>query len=136
MTIPELAEVGQFAAELAGYLADSETRFTFVPPGADKIAASAPAPGSAPRRVSLGTIPDFARESGGVLLSGVVPGSPAEKAGLQKGDVLVEMDGVEVDNLGDFSGVLKSHQPGDEVEVVVLRGEERVRAKVALVERK
>ncbi|MCA9757843.1 MAG: M20/M25/M40 family metallo-hydrolase [Candidatus Eisenbacteria bacterium] len=136
VTIPELAEVGQFAAELAGYLADSETRFTFVPPGADKIAASAPAPGSAPRRVSLGTIPDFARESGGVLLSGVVPGSPAEKAGLQKGDVLVEMDGVEVDNLGDFSGVLKSHQPGDEVEVVVLRGEERVRAKVALVERK
>ncbi|MEZ4650245.1 MAG: M20/M25/M40 family metallo-hydrolase [Candidatus Eisenbacteria bacterium] len=136
VTVSELAEVGQFAAELAGYLADSETRLTFVPPGADKIAAAAPAPGSAPRRVSLGTIPDFARESGGVLLSGVVPGSPAEKAGLLKGDVLVEMDGVEVDNLGDFSGILKSHQPGDEVEVVVVRGEEKVRAKVALVERK
>ena len=132
----ELTELSEFVAELVAHLADKEERLSFVPPGAAQAEKMAPAAGSAPRRVSLGTIPDFARESGGVLLSGVIPESPAEKAGLRKGDVLVEMDGTPVDNLGDFSGILKSHQPGDEVSVVVLRGEEKIQAVVTLVERK
>jgi membrane-associated protease RseP (regulator of RpoE activity) len=132
----ELVEFSEFVAELVGHLADREDRLTYVPPGAAEAEKMAPAPGSAPRRVSLGTIPDFSRESGGVLLSGVMPESPADKAGLRKGDVLVEMDGTPVDNLGDFSGILKAHQPGDEVGVVVLRGEARITANVTLVERK
>lgn len=129
-----IVEIAAFAAELVAHLADGD-RLAFVPPGAAEAEKMA-APAGPPRRVSLGTIPDFARESGGVLLSGVMPGSPAEGAGLRAGDILVEMDGTPVDNLGDFTGILKAHAPGDEVEVVVVRGVETIRARVTLIERK
>lgn len=131
-----LSEIAAYVAELVVHLAGAEEPLTFVPPGAAAMEAAAPPPGSAPRRVSLGTIPDFARESGGVLLSGVVPGSPAEQVDLRQGDLLIEMGGAPVDNLGDFSEILKAYQPGDEVEVVVRRGEETLRKTVTLVERK
>ncbi|MCA9727680.1 MAG: M20/M25/M40 family metallo-hydrolase [Candidatus Eisenbacteria bacterium] len=128
-----LGETASFVVELAAFLADRETALSFVPPGAEKVAA--PAEGGQPRRVSLGTIPDFGKESGGVLLTGVMPGSPAEKAGLQKGDVVVSLDETPIDNLADLSNVLKAHQPGDEVLVVVLRDGAKVEQKVTLVER-
>jgi hypothetical protein len=129
----ELAETAAFVTELASFLADETAPLAFVPPGADRVAA--PAENPAPRRVSLGTIPDFARESGGVLLTGVMPGSPAEKAGLQKGDVVVALAGTPVDNLADFSAVLKAHQPGDEVVVEFQRDGKALQEKVTLVER-
>jgi hypothetical protein len=135
LNVADLSETVEFLTELVVFLAERDQRPTFVPPGAASVKPSQAAAGDAPRRVSLGTIPDFARESGGVLLSGVMPGSPAAEAGLEKGDILTSIGGIEVDNLGDFSGVLKSHQPGDEVEVIVTRGTEEIRKMVTLVER-
>lgn len=129
-----LSRVVDFTVELASYLGDREGMLSFVPPSAAH--AQPVAPSGPPRRVSLGTIPDFARESGGVLLSGVMPASPAEKAGLAKGDLLIELAEVPIDNLADMSAALKSHAPGDTVRVVVLRGAERIERRVALVERK
>jgi aminopeptidase N len=133
---PALAEIVGFTSELMTFLAGDQERLTFVPPGAERARPETAAAGSQPRRVSLGTIPDFARESGGVLLTGVMPGSPADQIGLQKGDVLVELGGVPVDNLADFSAALKEHEPGDSVEVVVLRNGAQVRKTALLVERK
>ena len=49
--------------------------------------------GRAGIRVFTGTIPDYATEVKGLLLSGVIGGGPAEQAGLQKGDVIVEIAG-------------------------------------------
>lgn len=124
-----------FACETAAFLADRETKLTFVPPGAEH-AAKQIAPAGPARRVSLGTIPDFSREAGGILLTGTVAGSPAEQAGLQKDDLITALDGEPVDNLGDFSAVLKRHQPGDTVEVAFRRGDQELRRRVGLVERK
>jgi hypothetical protein len=45
----------------------------------------------------LGTVPDFAPVDFGVRLSGVRAGSPAEQAGMQKGDVLIRFDGAEIE---------------------------------------
>ena len=46
-------------------------------------------------RLYLGTIPDYAQETkGGVLISGTSKNSPAEKAGLQAGDIIVELGGI------------------------------------------
>lgn len=135
LSLEGMATLTEFAAELGMFLGDRDQALTFVPPGATRTAPAQAEANAAPRRVSLGTIPDFGRESGGVLLSGVMPGSPAEKAGLQKGDLLIELDGIAVDNLTDFTAVLRSHAPGDEVEVVVQRGDEQIRERVTLAER-
>ncbi len=134
VNVEGLVEVIDFASDLAIFLADREEPLTFVPPGAANAKPQTSSGG--PRKVSLGTIPDFARESGGVLLSGVTPGSPAEKAGFQKGDVLVDLGGTPIDNLSDFTDALKGHQPGDEVAVTVKRGAESITKTVTLVERK
>jgi hypothetical protein len=74
----------------------------------------------------FGTIPDFGESPvPGVLLSGVREGSPAERAGLRGGDVVVEFAGVTVANLHDYTYALRKHRPGDEVQVVVIRDGER-----------
>jgi hypothetical protein len=74
----------------------------------------------------LGTVPDFAPVDFGVRLSGVRAGSPAEQAGMQKGDVLIRFDGEEIEDLYVFTDALRSHAPGDTVKVVVLREGEEV----------
>jgi len=131
-----LERVAGFTTELAIYLADREEPMDFVPPGADKAAASAPPSGGSGRRVSFGSIPDFNYTGEGVRVSGVIPGSPAEQAGLKEGDLLVEFAGVAVDDLRSFSGILKGLTPGEEVGVVFVRDGERHTATVKVVERK
>lgn len=81
-------------------------------------------------RVYVGSIPDYAAEVEGVKLSGVREGSPAEKAGIKAGDVIVKMAGRDVKNVYDYTYVLQELKPDQEVEVVVLRGTERVTLKL------
>lgn len=130
-----LGKIAEFTAELARYFADRDEPLTFVPPGAEEAAAATPPPGRG-RRVSFGSIPDFNHTGQGVLLSGVIPGSPAEKAGLKEGDLLVEFAGVTIDDLRAFSDVLKGLSPGDKADVVYVRYGERHTATVTVVERK
>jgi aminopeptidase YwaD len=73
------------------------------------------------RATWLGTLPDFTEEVTGYKLAGVFDGSPAARAGLQKGDVLVMLGGDPVEDLATFTRALRSHGPGDLVEVRVLR---------------
>ena len=106
-------------------------RLTVKPP--TQVATAGTRRGS---NVSLGTIPDMgATGVTGVRLSGVVPGSVAEKAGLKAGDVIVEFDGKPVKDLYEFSDVLYSKQPGDTVAVVYVRGAERATVSVVLARR-
>ena len=76
-------------------------------------------------RIFTGTIPDYSSDSKGLLLSGVIGGGPAEKAGLQKGDVIVEIAGQTIANIYDYTyalDVLKIDQPA---KVVYIRNGER-----------
>jgi membrane-associated protease RseP (regulator of RpoE activity) len=86
-------------------------------------------------RVYLGTIPDYAEEVKGVKLTGVREGSPAEKAGIRGGDVIVEFGGKQIDNVYDYTYALQEHKPGDTVTVVVLRDGQRVSMEVKLEHR-
>lgn len=132
-----MGEIVAFASETVRFLADRDRPLTFVPPGADKVGVpSAGAQPATPRRVSLGTIPDMTFQGEGVLISGVMPGSPAEQVGLQKGDRIVGVDGEKVSGLEDFSGILKGHKPGDAIRIRFIRDEQERTIEATLVERK
>jgi len=107
-----LVRVATVATEAINYLASTEKRL------AVNAATAAPAPSAAgSRKVSVGAIPDFAFQGPGLRLDGVVPGSPADKAGMKAGDVLTHIAGKEVSNLGGFNDVLKTLEPGAKVEL-------------------
>ncbi|MYJ67339.1 MAG: M28 family peptidase [Gemmatimonadetes bacterium] len=84
-------------------------------------------------RVRLGTIPDYSRESGGMAITAVREGGPAAEAGLQGGDIIVKFGPHEIDTVYDYMAALNEYDPGDEVEIVVLRGEERLSFTAVLV---
>jgi hypothetical protein len=83
----------------------------------------------------FGSIPDFGGPANGVRFSDVKDGSPAAKAGLKAGDVLVEFDGKPIQNLYDFTYALRAHKPGDNVPVKVLRDNKELRVQVLLTKR-
>jgi hypothetical protein len=76
-------------------------------------------------RIFTGTIPDYSTDVKGLLLSGVIGGGPAEQAGLQKGDVIVEIAGQTITNIYDYTYALEVLKIGEPVKVVYLRNGER-----------
>ncbi|NWG14283.1 MAG: PDZ domain-containing protein, partial [Acidobacteria bacterium] len=80
----------------------------------------------------FGSVPDMTADVKGVRFSDVRPGSPAAKAGLQGGDVMIRFAGKEVTGLQDFAYLLGGRKPGDVVEVVVLRNDQPVTVQVKL----
>jgi len=62
----------------------------------------------------------------------VIPGSAAEAAGLQPGDRIVRIGGRAVESFEDVATVIREHEPGDTLTVVVQRGDERVRVRARL----
>jgi hypothetical protein len=81
-------------------------------------------------RVSMGTIPDYGANVDGVRLSGVRDGGPAAAAGLRKGDVIVSLAGRPVHNLDDYMASFAVLEPGQEIDVQVMRDGETVDAKM------
>ena len=71
----------------------------------------------------------------GAVVTNVTEGSPAEDAGLETRDVIVEIAGDAIEEPGDVPEAIRRHQPGDEIEVIALRGDERVTVTATLVER-
>lgn len=97
------------------------------------LSAAAPEPAGDQRSygASLGTIPDYAAEGEtGVKLAGTRPEGPADRAGMQRGDVLVELSGHEIRDIYDFMYVLRQSKPGEVTTAVVERGGERVELEV------
>jgi Zn-dependent M28 family amino/carboxypeptidase len=126
------ARVVALAERTTRLIADRPERLTFV-----KSATTAPAASAREgSNVYLGTIPDMAQgETPGLRLTGVRTGSPAEQAGLMAGDIIVELGGKPVKDLYEYSDALYSHQPGEQVKIVVLRKNERVTLTVTLGKR-
>ncbi len=85
---------------------------------------------------SFGSIPDMAYEKGGVRFADIREDSPAYRAGIRGGDVLIEFDGRKIDNLYDFTYALRARKPGDTVTVVVLRQGKTISSEVVLEERR
>jgi S1-C subfamily serine protease len=71
----------------------------------------------------------------GVLVVGVTSGGPAARAGIQGGDVIVELGGKKVTGVTDLLDVLRSQQPGAQVQVVVRRASGSKTLSVTLADR-
>ena len=116
---PDLERTARYGAAVAARLIDEPA-----PP--DFVAVQRTAqPGRAMTRISTGTIPDYGAEIEGLRLSGVIAGGPAEQAGLQAGDVIVELAGVAVGNIYDYMGALDRLRADQPAQVVYLRDGER-----------
>ena len=99
---------------------------------------AAPAAGDASRGYGpyFGTIPDMTPRDFGLRITGVREGSPAERAGLQAGDVIVEFDGKAVADIYAYTYALRDKKPGDAVKVVVERAGARLTFNAVLGERR
>lgn len=82
------------------------------------------------QRESILKLPDDI--TSGVIITSVEVATPAEKAGLEKYDVIVEMDGKEISSTTDLTSALYSKKVGDTVEVTYYRGKDKKTAKVEL----
>ncbi len=61
-----------------------------------------------------------------VLIEKVMEGLPADKAGLKKWDIIIEVDGDEIDRPGMLGEILMESEPGDELEFVIVRGGKKI----------
>ncbi|MEH0819492.1 MULTISPECIES: trypsin-like peptidase domain-containing protein [unclassified Micromonospora] len=75
-----------------------------------------------------------AAEDGGALVAAVVPGSAAEKAGLQRGDVITRFGDKVVNDSNDLVGAVQAGKVGDRVEVTYKRNGAESKATVTLAE--
>jgi Zn-dependent M28 family amino/carboxypeptidase len=90
--------------------------------------------GEGVRRASLGVVPEYGGEEDGkgVVIGGTTSGTPAEKAGLRGGDVIVKVGERATGTLMELSTALASYKPGDRVKVVYRRGGQERTADVVL----
>ncbi len=82
--------------------------------------------------VTFGSVPAYDWTGDGLLINGTSAGSPAERAGLLGGDILLGMNDIEIGDIYDFVYALGVHKPGDVVEVRYLRGEQEERVMLTL----
>ena len=114
-----LEKVVRFTFKLAAELAQRGRGLTFGKTGGEPPPSREEKGGYG---AYFGSIPDFSESDvPGVRLSGVRPGSPAEKAGLRTGDTIVKLGGTNIRNLHDLLFALRSKRAGEEVEVEYLR---------------
>lgn len=128
---PGLHRVLRLVAGVLRRVADRDDAVTFV--RAERSSPPRARGGGRGYGPYFGMIPEFGGSDQGVRLGGVRAGSPAEKAGLQPGDLIVRFGGKAVKNLEDFVFVLRGKRAGDRVEVVYRRGTE-VRTTIAVLE--
>ena len=124
------ARVLEFVREIVYDLQDADKRPAYAAAKSD----------AATRRtgfsVSLGTIPSYADSTDGLKLEGVREGSPAQAAGLAAGDVIVKLAGRDVKNVYDYTQALSEMKAGQEYEVELLRGGQRLTLKIIPAARK
>jgi hypothetical protein len=114
---PGEAKVLEVVAGAIKRIADRAERPRFV-----RADTGGPQMASASFNVYLGTIPDYSATAEGVTLTGVREGSPAEKAGIRGGDIIVRFGGKAIKNIYDYTYALRDSRAGVPVDVTVRRG--------------
>jgi hypothetical protein len=132
---PGMVKVATVAKEAIEYLAARPEPLTATISAAEATPAQ-PAPGTVrERRASIGIVPDFAYTARGVRAEGIVPDSPAAKAALQAGDILLSVAGQPIDDMQAYSNVLKTLKVGELVTVEYRRGDAVMSVKMEIAAR-
>ncbi|HKJ01853.1 MAG TPA: M28 family peptidase [Longimicrobiales bacterium] len=115
--------IAELAADITRELAGTDRTVAMALTKVRQERPAAPAAGESSRGYGpyFGTIPDMTPRDFGLRITGVREGSPAEKAGLQAGDVVVEFDGKPIEDIYAYTYALRDKKPGDAVKVVVER---------------
>jgi hypothetical protein len=121
INVDGLKRVSDFTLGLVTALANRPRPLTFqdLPSPLPTTSAPSATPGYG---AYLGTVPDLTGAPGGVRLVGVRAGSPAEKAGLRGDDIITRIGRMDTPDLQAMTEALRSHHPGETVEIVVRRG--------------
>lgn len=131
-----LVKVATVAKEVVEYLSDREEAMPFTGKATTKIKNTTQ--NAAPkknRRVSTGSVPDFAYTGTGVKIGAVIENSPGAKAGLQKNDIIIGVNNDKITNLRNYTAILKNHNPGDKIKMIILRGDKKMIIDLILGER-
>lgn len=120
--------IGDLAYNIVSEVASSENAPEF------QLAGPKERPKDQPTyKISLGIMPDMsATDVKGVRAENVIPGRPADKAGMKKGDVIIEINSKPVKDLYEYMERLGELKKGDLIDVIVMRGEEKITLKVQL----
>ena len=118
------ARIVSFVANIVRDIDKSDKRPTYT------VAKSESQGRSTGFRVYLGTIPNYADSNDGLLLDGVRDDSPAAKAGIKAGDKVVKLAGHDVKNVYDYTYALGEMKAGEEYEVELMRGGQRMTLKI------
>ena len=133
----DAAKLLDYVADIATHLSADADRPNFVkvarPPAGPVSGGGGGASGYGP---DFGSIPDFNEPPKGVRFADIREGSPAAKAGLKPGDIMIEFAGKQIGNLYDFTFALRDSKAGDIVLVKIIRGDQTIDAKVLLTERR
>ncbi len=130
-----LVKAAAVAREAIVYLAARQEPLTFTGATGEKRQPAQPTPGQGSRKVRTGIMPDFSYSDKGVKVAALSPDSPAQRAGLQKGDIIIRLGDQPVTDLKGFADVLKSFKPGDTTSLHYIREGKEFSAQITLEER-
>lgn len=133
---PGAAHLLDYIAEVVTQIDDAATRPQFEVVAGEHAPEPSASGGGQGYGPYFGSVPDFGQQVHGVRFSDVLPKSPAAKAGLRAGDVLVEFGSKPIGNLYDFADALRRSKVGDVVQVKVLRDGEPLTVSVTLEQRR
>ncbi|MEO7040279.1 MAG: M28 family peptidase [Candidatus Elarobacter sp.] len=133
INIPGEVRVIDYAERIARSIADRPARLTYERSSAPPPKMTGGGPGNG---TYFGSIPDMgSSDAPGVKLAGVTAGSPADKAGVQAGDIIVDFGGKTVKDIYDYTDAIGVHKPGDVVQVIVMRAGQRLALSATLGKR-
>ena len=114
INVPGMQRVAAMVTDIVSQLSQSPERPEYVEVKQKKRDVTGDRP-------YLGSIPDFGRDVEGYALMGAAKDSPADRAGIKAGDVIIKFGDSKIAGLEDIDGALRKYKAGDKVPVIILR---------------
>ncbi|CAN5314702.1 M20/M25/M40 family metallo-hydrolase [soil metagenome] len=80
---------------------------------------------------TLGVLPDYTYSGAGFRIDGIREGDAAERAGIQRGDVILKMGDFGIGDIYDYMESLSVFQQGDDIRITILRNGEEIELEVS-----